>query len=150
MCDFFPSFLQHTLGNVSMLPQTFSSAHSLNIFILSTDGTLHCQWLRLAGTTGFLFSRPGWSKTHSTCEVSSFPWCLNGTVLLFLGGVKQKVSLLWKDNFRLKQLLKFSLGGNRIENWFRTVHEFWNSTVENVSRKCLPFEKLCILKQCLI
>lgn len=81
----------------------------------------------------FLFSRPGWSKTSSNLQSVILPLLpkvlLNGTVLLVLGVVKQKASLLWKHNFRLKQLLKFSLGGNRIENWFRTVHEFQNSTV---------------------
>lgn len=43
MCEFFPSFLQHSLGNVSMSPQAFSSAPSLDIFVLCRVVTLRCQ-----------------------------------------------------------------------------------------------------------
>lgn len=87
----------------------------------------------------------GWQEVHSfysvdlaevklvaltKCHHSPAAWSVTERYSLFvLGVVKQKASLLWKHNFRLKQLLKFSLGGNRIENWFRTVHEFQNSTV---------------------
>lgn len=86
--------------------------------------------------------RPGWTKTTSTYKVSCVPYCrsgANGRVLLVLGDVQQKALLTWKLNFRLKQLLKFLLGGSRAENWFGPVQ---NATVRNFQGSVYLLRKL--------